>query len=229
MSWTFRLAFCATKTARPLIEECTLDPECAGRVLGNFGFNVVSRETAILNDALGLEPKHIAVGAYNNSDMVIFSDPYWLLGNEHDEIHARLRNVDSIPTERVLCTDLAGITGFHSYSYWAGDRLIRRFSADGDHRVIDSFGGFLPVETELFKSVRKDDGGFRFKLTGNDENELCEYEIGGALTFAMMSMFLGVTYTSWSGEEPEIFIYRVRYPSNVWAKVRSFFQHGGTR
>ena len=198
MSWSFTLLLCGTASPEPLIQDCTHSPERAAQILRDLGFDAREQSRPILNDALcsSLERNHIGVGAFK--DIILFSDPGWLLGKNDAEVFNTIQEVASIPTMRVLYVQLAGVVSYQCYAYRVDGQLVRRFEADGNH-LIDSTGDFLPVEQALFTAVSMEDRGSRFTVDGDGRQEEVE---AGELPFAMMSMFFGVDYTDWPGEEP---------------------------
>ncbi|MGH7192492.1 MAG: hypothetical protein ACREJM_03040, partial [Candidatus Saccharimonadales bacterium] len=148
-------------------------------------------------------------------DIILFSDPSWLLGKNDAEVFKTIQRVGSIPTSRVLYVQLAGVVSYQCYAYRIDGQLVRRFEADGD-RLIDNTGDFLPVEQKLFTAVSTDDGKLRFNWHRDGTQEQREeYDMGGELPFAMMSMFFGVDYPNWPGDEPIVSLFRVKRGNRI--------------
>lgn len=203
MSWSFTLILCGTASPEPLIHDGTHSPERAAQIVHDLGFDAREQSRPMLPDALcsSLKPNCIGVGAYK--DIVLFSDPGWLLGAHDAEVFNTIQQIGSIPTRQVLYVQLAGVVSYQCYAYRISGQLVRRFEADGEH-VIDNIGEFLPVEEACFAVCR--DGR---------QEELEEYEMG-ELPFAMMSMFFGVDYTKWRGDEPIVSLFQVRRGGRPW-------------
>ena len=180
----------------------------------------------MLNDALvsSLEPSRIGVGVYK--DIILFSDPAWLLGKNDAEVFNTIQRVGSVPKTEVLYVQLAGVVSYQCYAYRIDGELVRRFETDGERRLIDNIGDFLPVEQALFTAVSREDRGLRFAVRRDGtQEELKEYEMGD-LPFAMMSMFFGVDYANWRGDEPVCSIFRVKRGNWLTALTAAFRRRG---
>lgn len=217
MSWTFTLGLCSTNFPETLNNYCAHDRARAADIIRSLGLIEVFEIESSLDDALGLPPKHIAVGAYK--DIVIISDPAYLLGPTSGALYMRVHNVPVIPSARVLCAQSAGIVGYSSYVYWNDGVLVRRFRADPDKGVIN-FGGLLAVEAGVIMSVCVENGEISFVVHRNGRNEkVSPFDCGTELTFAMMSMFLGVSYDTWRGDSPIVSVFKIRGTNDLWRSV----------
>lgn len=218
MSWTFNLAFCSTDSPERLTTSRRHDAEKAAKIISDLGFPAIGTTISTFDDALSVPPGHIAVGAYK--DIILFSDPAWLLGKDGDKVLRSVSGCSSVPTAQVLHARTAGVVSYALFALWDHGRLLRRFEAHPDNGV-SSYGDFLPEEKAEFESASEINGKWTFivRCDGSQE-ETDAFGIGEALTFAAMSRFIGVPYDRWSGDEPLVSVFRLRQ-AGWFSRLRS--------